>query len=115
MIARIAVSAAAWLFEPQSTLDPQSTLHPAVPALPQTTLEPHSTELPFTKTFEPQTTELPQRTLLPHSTDDPVTRVACPVAALKTAVGDIAEPVATSVFAIAAATSRYPAPTVKMS
>jgi hypothetical protein len=93
---------------------PQTTLLPDMEVAPQTTLvAPHTTEV-LDIAFEPQTTEFPQTTdVAPQTTLVPpkaalevFTIETVLVVALKTAVGESANPVARSVLARAESISR---------
>src|SRR5213082_1676859 len=104
-----AVEVVWFVAEPQGTPVPQTTLKPSLVIEPQQTLLPQTTDVPFTNTFVPQTPESPQTTLVP------VTKETLCVVGSQTAVGDAVEASAKSLLDSAAAISRYPAPTVKMS
>src|SRR5208283_4996419 len=101
---------------------PQITPKPVRLLLPHTTEVPQTTELPVTllpqTTDVPQTTEDPQHTELLDIHELPFRRFTFLAEELYETLGDKADPTfagARSLLASAAATSRYPAPTVNIS
>ena len=129
MINRVPSVAVAVLL-PQTADEPQTAENPEELELPQTAEEPQTADEPQTA-LDPETHALdPHTALLPQTADDPqtaedphtaefvFTTVTVFVAESKSAFGDAAAPSTGSVFSVwfsAAHTSRYPAPTEKMS
>src|SRR5260221_5904055 len=99
---------------PHTAFEPHTALKPVIVLETQTALVPQTALLPQTA-LAPHTAFVPQTALLPQTVFEPSTRYVVPVTQSNVAIGDAALAEATSVFASAAATSRYPAPIVKIS